>query len=189
MNELEAARRAAVLVASAHVGGCPACAQSVAALSAPRYAQRLRERGVILMAAPRQADVLLLCGTLNERSRGAAMALVEETPRPRALVAVGDCALNGCVFAGSPALTSQSLAAALNVNVEISGCPPSPEAILDAISEAQRLLAGEEPDEDAAEVSGADSTDGDGSDGGDGGDELEDEDGAAETSGERGERR
>ncbi len=152
MNELERARRAAVLVASVHVGGCPACAQSVAALSAPRYAQRLREQGVVLMAAPRQADVLLLCGALNERSREAALALVEETPRPRALVAVGDCALNGCVFAGSPALSSQPLAEALNANVEIGGCPPSPEVILEAIAEAQRLLAGEEPGAEAAET-------------------------------------
>lgn len=149
MNELEAARRAAVLVASAHLGGCPACAQSVAALAAPRYAQRLRAQGVILMASPRQADVLLLCGALNERSLEAAQALVADTPQPRALVAVGDCALNGCVFSGSPALTPQSLAEALEVNVEIGGCPPSPEAIFNAIAEAQRMLAGEQPDAEA----------------------------------------
>ncbi|HEX9036818.1 MAG TPA: hypothetical protein VF808_07485 [Ktedonobacterales bacterium] len=156
MNEVEAARRTAVLVASVSLGGCPACAQSLAALSAPRYAQRLREQGVILMASPRQADVLLLCGALNERSRAAADALVADTPQPRALVAVGDCAVNKCVFAESPALSSQPLAEALGVNVEIGGCPPAPEAILTAIAEAQRLLAGEqvsgetdeEPDED-----------------------------------------
>jgi Ni,Fe-hydrogenase III small subunit len=151
MNELERARRAAVLVASAHVGGCPACAQSIAALSAPRYASRLREQGVILTSAPRQADVLLLCGTLNEQSREAALTLVKETPRPRALVAVGDCALNGCVFAGSPALSGKPLAETLGVNVEIGGCPPTPEVILEAIAEAQRLLAGEEPSAEATD--------------------------------------
>jgi Ni,Fe-hydrogenase III small subunit len=149
MNELERARRTAVLVASVHVGGCSACAQSVAALGAPRYAGRLREAGIAIVAAPRQADVLLLCGILNERSREAAQALVDETPRPRALVAVGDCAVNGCVFAGSPALTKLPLAAELAVNIEIGGCPPTPEVILDAIVEAQRLLAGEEPDTNA----------------------------------------
>lgn len=154
MNELERARRAAVLVASAHIGGCSACSQSIAALSAPRYAARLRAQGVILTPAPRQADVLLLCGALNERSREAALALAEATPRPRALVAVGDCALNGCVFSGSPALSKQPLAEALAVNVEIGGCPPSPEVILEAIAEAQRLLAGEEPVGDAAEADG-----------------------------------
>lgn len=154
MNELERARRTAVLVASASLGGCPACAQSIAALAAPRYAKRLRDQGVILMAAPRQADVLLLCGTLNERSREAALALVDETPRPRALVAVGDCAVNGCVFAGSPALCDQTLAETLAVNIEIGGCPPTPEIILDAIAEAQRLLAGEEPDANAVDESG-----------------------------------
>lgn len=188
MNELERARRAAVLVASAHVGGCPACAQSIAALAAPRYAKRLREQGIILMAAPRQADVLLLCGTLNERSREAALALVAETPRPRALVAVGDCALNGCVFAGSAALSKQSLAEALSVNVEIGGCPPSPEVILEAIAEAQRLLAGEEPEASAPEAPEALSEETPGY-------ELEDDDGAADvgaeadTDDEQGERR
>ena len=172
MNELEAARRAAVLVASAHLGGCPACAQSVAALVAPRYAQRLRAQGVILMAAPRQADVLLLCGALNERSLEAARALVADTPQPRALVAVGDCAINGCVFAGSPALTKQPLAEALEVNVEIGGCPPSPEAILNAIAEAQRMLAGEQLS--------ADALDEDVEDGGTPGYELDDSDEAGQ---------
>lgn len=160
MNELERARRAAVLVASVHVGGCTACAQSVAALGAPRYASRLRQQGIAIVATPRQADVLLLCGALNERSHEAAQALVEETPRPRALVAVGDCAVNGCVFAGSPALTAQPLAMELAVNIEIGGCPPTPEVILDAIVEAQRLLAGETPDANATvETDETDETD------------------------------
>jgi Ni,Fe-hydrogenase III small subunit len=198
MNELEAARRAAVLVASAHVGGCPACAQSVAALAAPRYASRLRAQGVVLTPAPRQADILLLCGTLNERSREAALGLLDQTPRPRALVAVGDCALNGCVFAGGPALTSQPLAETLGVNVEIGGCPPSPEMILDAIAEAQRLLSGEEEkgaseepgvDEQPRADEGPEAPEAAPAAGAPGGYELDDLDGEAEAAGDREERR
>jgi Ni,Fe-hydrogenase III small subunit len=140
MNELEAARRASIWVASLHTGGCGACAQSVAALEATRYAHRLRALGVTLTPSLRQADVVLLCGALNEQSHDIIASLIEAAPRPRALVAVGDCAINGCVFSGSPTLTTP-LAETLAVNVEIGGCPPSPNAILDAIDEARRLLA------------------------------------------------
>jgi NADH:ubiquinone oxidoreductase subunit B-like Fe-S oxidoreductase len=61
-------------------------------------------------------------------------------------VAVGDCAIDGGVFAGAAHLV-QSPAEALDVNVEIAGCPPSPESILAAISEAAQLLDSDESDE------------------------------------------
>ncbi len=135
------ARRTPAWVTSLHSGGCSACAQSIAALEAPRHARNLRAHGITLARSPRHSNVLLLCGALTEQARLALAPLIEGTPRPRALVAVGDCALNGCVFAGSPALTVP-IAQAFEVNVEIGGCPPAPEAILAAIVEAQRLLAG-----------------------------------------------
>jgi Ni,Fe-hydrogenase III small subunit len=139
MSELQAARRASVWVLGLHTGGCSACAQSVAALEAPRYAPRLRALGVTFARTPRQSDILLLSGALTTQAQASVSALVEEAPRPRALVAIGDCAINGCVFAGSAQLT-RPLAQELNVNVEIGGCPPTPQAIIEAIAEAQRLL-------------------------------------------------
>lgn len=144
MREPRAARRAAVAVTCLHTGGCSACAQSLAALEAPRYAQRLADAGVTFARVPRHSDIVLLCGALTEQARASVSRLLEGTPRPRALVAVGDCALNGCVFAGSPCLTVP-LAQAFAVNVELGGCPPSPQAVIDAISEAKRLLCGQSP--------------------------------------------
>lgn len=135
------ARRTPAWVTSLHSGGCSACAQSIAALEAPRHARNLRAHGITLARSPRHSNVLLLCGALTEQARLALAPLIAGTPRPRALVAVGDCAINGCVFAGSSALTVP-IAQAFEVNVEIGGCPPAPEAILAAIAEAQRLLAG-----------------------------------------------
>lgn len=143
MSELQAARRASVWVMGLHTGGCSACAQSVAALEAPRYAQRLRALGVTFARTPRQSDILLLSGALTAQARASVSALVGEAPRPRALVAVGDCAISACVFAGS-ALLTRPLAQELNVNVEIGGCPPTPQAIIEAIAEAQRLLTGKD---------------------------------------------
>lgn len=141
MNDRSAVGRAA-WVTTIHTGGCSACAQSLAALEAPRYAKRLNALGVTLMRSPRHSDVILLCGALTERARASVSALLDGTPHPRAVVAVGDCAINGCVFAGAPGLTTP-LAQTFNANVVIGGCPPAPLAIIDAIAEARRLLGGQ----------------------------------------------
>lgn len=127
-------------VAWLHTGGCAACADSLESLAAPQYAPRLRALGVTLTRLPRHSDILLLCGALTPQALDALRPIIAEIPQPRALVAVGECAINQCVFAGSPALTLP-LAQALDVNVEIGGCPPTPNAILDAIATARRLLA------------------------------------------------
>ena len=139
MSDLSATRRAAWVV-TMHTGGCSACAQSLAALAAPRYAKRLNALGITLARAPRHSDVILLCGALTEQARASVSALLDGIPHPRAVVAVGDCAINGCVFAGAPGLTTP-LAQAFNANVVIGGCPPSPLTIIDAIAEARRLLS------------------------------------------------
>ena len=120
--------------------GCGACMQSFQALQSPRYANLLREHGVRFAGNRRQADVILLTGALPVRTRAPLGRLLAEVPRPRALVAVGDCAIAGCVFRGSAALVMNP-ADALDVNAEIAGCPPAPTAILDAIVAASHLLA------------------------------------------------
>jgi Ni,Fe-hydrogenase III small subunit len=123
------------------------------ALLGPRYADELRTRGIAVALSPRHADVVLVAGPLSRTAREPVMRLLESVPQPRALVAVGDCAINGCVFAGSPSV-AKSAAEELDVNVEIGGCPPTPTAILDAIGEASQILAS-----DAGTASADDSAD------------------------------
>ncbi len=132
-----------VWVLPLHVGACGACAQSVMALQAPRYAARLREHGVNFARSPRHANVVVLTGTASVEGLEAVRTLLRGVPDPHALVAVGDCAIDGCVFRDSPHIVP-SVAEALDVHVEIAGCPPAPDAILAAIVEAAQLLAGEE---------------------------------------------
>lgn len=159
-------RRAALWVLPIETGGCGACAQSIAALRSPGFAPALGAEGIAFATSPRHADVLLVAGPLSAAARDAVRRVVEAAPLPRALVAVGDCAIDGCVFAGSPQITA-SVAEDLDVNVEIAGCPPSPDAILAAIGEAARLLAGAgatPADQEPATAEGA----GDGDDDGDG---------------------
>lgn len=141
--------------------GCGACAQAVQALHAPRYAALLRAQGIRFARSPRHADIVLLTGALSAQARDPLGRLLAAVPQPRALVAVGNCAINGCVFRGSATLASEP-AEALDVNVELPGCPPAPAAIVEAIAEARHLLvsqpawpATEEQDEDLADVPAA----------------------------------
>lgn len=174
-------RRAALWILPIETGGCGACAQSIAALRSPGFAPALSAEGIAFASSPRHADVLLVAGPLSVATRETVLRLVEAAPLPRAIVAVGDCAIDGCVFAGSPQI-AQSVAEELDVNVEIAGCPPSPDAILAAINEASRLLAGAgatPTDEDAAAIDAdAEST---AAEGEVDGDDSDDEGGADET--------
>ena len=137
------ARRAShtpVAIFAVDSGGCGACLQSILALQSSRYAKALHAAHVSFAQTPRYADVLLISGPLIKAARERIGAVIAATPQQRALIAVGDCAINGCVFADSPAY-DESAATAFDVHVEIEGCPPAPLAILDAIGAAQTLLA------------------------------------------------
>jgi Ni,Fe-hydrogenase III small subunit len=123
-------------------GGCGACAQQIYALLAERYTAELRERGVSFARSPRHADIVLVTGALSTEAREPVRQLLAAVPQPRALIAVGNCAIDGCLFRGSPHLVPDA-AEELDVNVEIGGCPPAPHAILEAIVEASQLLAAE----------------------------------------------
>jgi Ni,Fe-hydrogenase III small subunit len=152
-----------VAVFAVDSGGCGACAQSILALQSTRYAKALHAARVSFAQAPRQADVLLISGPLSTAARERIGNVIAATPQQRALIAVGDCAINGCVFADSPAYDA-SAATAFDVHVEIEGCPPAPLAILDAIGAAQELLAQAEEegvieDEDADETDDGDEPD------------------------------
>lgn len=139
-NTTRPRRQAAVWVLPVTTGGCGACHQSITALLAGRYAPKLSAQGISFARSPRHADILLITGPLTAAARAEARAFVEAAPQPRALVAVGNCAIDGCVFRGSPHLVA-STAEELDVNVEIAGCPPAPAAILAAIAEASELIA------------------------------------------------
>lgn len=142
-------------VYTVRMGGCAACGQSVAALQAPMYAARLAEAGVSFVQSPRHADIIVLTGALTVTGLDALRPLLAGVPEPHALVAIGDCAIDGGVFAGSADLV-RNPAETLDVHVELAGCPPAPEAILAALQEAAALLAqGDAP----AEEDGADATD------------------------------
>jgi len=108
-------------------GSCNGCELEIHALNNAIY--DLERFGIRFVASPRHADVLLVSGPLALNMREALQRTYDATPAPKWVVAVGDCAMNGGVFAGSYAV-ADGIAAAVPVDLTIPGCPPEPERLL-----------------------------------------------------------
>jgi Ni,Fe-hydrogenase III small subunit len=138
-DENKPGRRRMVAVLALESGGCGACTQSVMALHSPQYKAELAAYGITFVNSPRQADVVLVSGPLSTEADQAVRRVLALVPESQALVAIGDCAIDGCVFAGSTHI-SASTAEALDVHVELPGCPPTPSSIVSAVARAAQLL-------------------------------------------------
>jgi Ni,Fe-hydrogenase III small subunit len=108
-------------------GSCNGCELEIHALNNPFY--DLERFGLRFVASPRHADVLLVTGPVTKNMREALMRTYAATPDPKWVVAVGDCAVDGGLFAGSYAVVG-GVDAALPVDLHIRGCPPTPEQLL-----------------------------------------------------------
>ena len=108
-------------------GSCNACELEIHALNNVVY--DLERFGLRFVASPRHADVLLVTGPVTQNMRMALERTYAATPDPKWVVAVGDCARNGGVFAASSACVG-GVSTVLPVDLHIPGCPPSPVALL-----------------------------------------------------------
>ncbi|MFM9848745.1 MAG: NADH-quinone oxidoreductase subunit B family protein [Hyphomicrobiaceae bacterium] len=108
-------------------GSCNGCELEIHALGNAFY--DLERFGLRFVASPRHADVLLVTGPVTKNMREALERTYNATPNPKWVVAVGDCAINCGVFAGSYACVG-SVSAVIPVDLEVQGCPPAPIAIL-----------------------------------------------------------
>src|SRR3954468_18390688 len=108
-------------------GSCNGCELEIHALQNAFY--DLERFGLRFVASPRHADVLLVTGPVTANMREALERTYAATPDPKWVVAVGDCARNGGVFAGSPAIVG-GVSQVVPVDLHIPGCPPSPTALL-----------------------------------------------------------
>jgi Ni,Fe-hydrogenase III small subunit len=108
-------------------GSCNGCELEIHALSNAFY--DIERFGLRFVASPRHADVLLVTGPVTKNMREALERTYAATPDPKWVVAVGDCALDGGVFADSYACIG-AVSKVLRVDLHIPGCPPDPEALL-----------------------------------------------------------
>ena len=111
-------------------GSCNGCELEIASAFGPVYdAERY---GLRLVASPRHADALLVTGPVTRNMADPLRTTYEATPAPKRVVAVGDCALNCGVFAGGHGVEG-AVGDVVPVDVEVPGCPPTPEALIAAL--------------------------------------------------------
>ncbi|MGW7533514.1 NADH-quinone oxidoreductase subunit B family protein [Amycolatopsis sp. NPDC054798] len=111
-------------------GSCNGCEIEIgAAFGAVYDAERY---GARLVASPRHADGLLVTGPVTRNMAEPLKRTYEAVPRPRTVVAIGDCARDCGVFAGAYGVTGP-VRDVVPVDLEVPGCPPRPEAIVEAV--------------------------------------------------------
>jgi Ni,Fe-hydrogenase III small subunit len=108
-------------------GACDACLSEIKQLNKPYY--NMHRLGLFLTPTPRHADVLLVAGPVTQAMRMPLLKAYEAMPTPRRVMAVGTCALTGCLFGPSFA-SAGGVGGVLPVDLEVPGCPPPPLAIL-----------------------------------------------------------
>jgi Ni,Fe-hydrogenase III small subunit len=111
-------------------GSCNGCELEIHALNNAFY--DLERFGLRFVASPRHADVLMVTGPVTKNMREALERTYNATPDPKWVVAVGDCALDGGIFAGGYACVG-GVSAVVPVDLHIRGCPPSPTALLQGL--------------------------------------------------------
>jgi Ni,Fe-hydrogenase III small subunit len=108
-------------------GSCNGCELEIHALANAFY--DLERFGLRFVASPRHADVLMVTGPVTRNMREALERTYNAMPDPKWVVAVGDCALDGGLFAGSYAVVG-GVSAVVPVDLHVRGCPPRPVDLL-----------------------------------------------------------
>ena len=111
-------------------GSCNACELEIHALNNAFY--DLERFGLRFVASPRHADVLMVTGPVTKNMREALERTYYATPGPKWVVAVGNCAADGGIFAGSYAVVG-GVNKVIPVDLHIKGCPPTPTQLLEGL--------------------------------------------------------
>ena len=130
MADRPAALDGSVQIRHVDTGSCNGCEIEIANAFGPVYdAERY---GARLVASPRHADLLLVTGVVTHNMLEPLKRTLDATPRPRLVVAMGDCARNCGVFADGFGVVG-AVSDVVDVDLEIPGCPPEPDAIVRAL--------------------------------------------------------
>ena len=111
-------------------GSCNGCEHELTLATSPYY--DLQRYGLGVVASPRHADVLLVTGAVTTRMHEPLVTAYRAMPEPRRVAALGDCAL-GCNVLGAADEIVGPVEAVLPVDLRIAGCPPTPDAIAEAL--------------------------------------------------------
>lgn len=125
--------RRSLAIRQVDAGSCNGCELEIHAINNPVY--NCERFGIHFTASPRFADMLLVTGPVTRNMETALRRTYTATPPPKLVVAVGDCGCSGGIFGESYASIG-SIDKVIPVDVYVTGCPPTPSDILNAILRA-----------------------------------------------------
>lgn len=99
--------------------------------------------GVFPRMSPRQADLIITAGTITMKMAPALVRLYEQMPEPKYVMAMGACTISGGMFSADSPTAVRGVDKLIPVDVYIPGCPPRPEAVLDAVVKLRKKIANE----------------------------------------------
>jgi NADH-quinone oxidoreductase subunit B len=117
--------------------GLACCAIEMIAAASARY-DMSRFGMEIMRPSPRQADLMIVAGTITHKMAPQVLRIYDQMPEPKYVLAMGNCAISGGPFPSYAVL--QGANKILPVDVYVPGCPPRPEALLEGFMKLHDMV-------------------------------------------------
>jgi len=118
--------------------GTACCAMELIAASFSKF--DFDRLGTFPRPDPRHVDVMIVAGTITKKMQPAVRRLYDQMAEPKYVIAMGNCAVSGGIFYYDTYSVVRGADSFMPVDVYLSGCPPRPEALQDALLQLRELI-------------------------------------------------